>query len=143
MIAAPSFTNTEAICPSMWFVGMSGISHRYESVLAKFTPTQSAGSRPGPWVTAIASIAGRSRGTMCCSNCSNNPASWLNIVRMFSSLSLSKGRKDVRTSFELHPDILTSLAPSKHSRKRGTMFFTCSLFAKAGNTPPNGACSLT
>ena len=42
----------------MWFTGIMGTFHTSASALAKLIPTQSAGSSPGPCVTAITSTRG-------------------------------------------------------------------------------------
>ena len=43
--------------PSRWFTPIKGMSSEEENPLAKFSPTNKEPAKPGPLVTAIASIS--------------------------------------------------------------------------------------
>ena len=45
------------ICPSIWLTPINGLSKEYANPLAYWSPTKSAPTNPGPYVTAIASMS--------------------------------------------------------------------------------------
>ena len=103
------------------------------SALAKLMPTQSAGSSPGPTVTAIVSMAGGSHSETNSKNASVRPGSRANIseilVRVSSEITCASSCK--------------SSASSSAASRIGTRFFACSRFARAGKTPPYSLCIST
>src|SRR3989344_1442886 len=110
----------------MWLTGIKGLSHNKDSAFAKFIPVQRAGSNPGPCVTEIASILG----ILCVLTNSNNGSaisiSLSNILCILFVVCLEIGNCELEIKFAFLSVVF----------KIGSKFLVCSLFARAGNTPP-------
>src|SRR3989338_9302971 len=107
-------------------MGTIGFFQIRASVFAKFMPTQSAGSSPGPTVTAIASILGGLIVGINFRNCSKSSGSLSKIE--FRIWMLKVEMVDL--------DSFKKLDSSRTFFKIGIKFFECSRFARVGNTPP-------
>ena len=101
------------------------MSQTSESALAKLMPTHSAGARPGPTVTAMASIFGFFSFEISAMNPSTISCSFSSSARTFFSSLSGAGFA-----------CLKSFASLSVSRKSGTMFLECSRLAIMGKTPP-------
>ena len=121
--------SAEMMCPSMWLTGMIGMFQRRERERTKLTPTQRAGARPGPWVTARASMVLGCVLVKCCSMAESISGSRVHIVWMVLVISaegsVCKSDSEFNTSFV----------------RMGSIFW-CSRFASDGYTPPYALCML-
>src|SRR5258708_6003865 len=101
----------------MWLVARSGIFQALESFLENSTPVQSAGSKPGPLVTAIASI----------DKCSFTAAPKLSEKKSVASAEFAE-----KIVWGLPEDFFSgnfARAPSNAWRKIIGRFFSCSRLA--------------
>ena len=119
-------------CPSKWFTGTIGLSHQNASAFAKLTPTHNAGSKPGPFTTAIKSISGasyfRRKGAIFLYNSGSRSKISLTIFnRAAAFLVLDQAGLAA----------IGNPASFSAARKTEMRLRWCSLFASIGTTPPH------
>ena len=112
----------------MWLTGTIGIFQYVLNAFAKLIPTQSAGSSPGPTVTAITSISGFFISEILFIKFSKRYSS---LSSIFCILFIS-----LVDSLLLVGNILCNFASLSDFSKTLIIFFPCSLLAIIGNTPP-------